>query len=227
MRNAERKALGELNAAPEKIRYPLAGRRKEKCKSTQSKVFLLLQLRAGGLGVGEFHSADSVLRQQSHRILSAVVEFAESEAFFGALLAAQQLKRGLQRAVGWCDAPQASVQQFNGIGLALASKLCKIILPDVPLPNVPSDFAAPRDALQALLQLGPLHAEQVSPTRPRLYRTSYLPSLNSPILPYLTTPMCPPPPPPSRSVPRAQSLRGSCSPRRRAPLKTRSLWAER
>ena len=50
-----------------------------KVKTVQAKTSLLLQLRAGGHGLGEFHSAEYVLLQSGGRVLNALVEYLSRE----------------------------------------------------------------------------------------------------------------------------------------------------
>jgi hypothetical protein len=59
LRHNEKKALFEINSS-QKIRFPCldANKKKSKIKTAAMKASLLLQLRAGGHALGEFHSAE-------------------------------------------------------------------------------------------------------------------------------------------------------------------------
>ena len=79
------------------------------------KSSLLIQLRAGGHALGEFHSAEYVLTQCGGRVLNALVEFLTmKEGHAAALLAALQLRRSLVGSLGWHDNPIAAVRQLDG-----------------------------------------------------------------------------------------------------------------
>jgi len=95
-----------------------------KVKTAAMKASLLLQLRAGGHSLGDFHSAEYTLDQSGSRILNALTEYLMQElARADVLHAAFVLRRSLQRSIGWHDDPLAGVRQLEGIGPALAQKL--------------------------------------------------------------------------------------------------------
>ena len=123
LRNTEKKALGAINKSNENVRYPIDGSRKAKCKTTASKVFLLLQLRCAGESLNEFHSLQFQLVEIGCRILRTIVEFAEESEFGYVLQEATLLHRSLSSGAGWHDLPSAIYRQIRGVGPQLATKL--------------------------------------------------------------------------------------------------------
>lgn len=124
LRHNEKKTLAAINA-DKKVRYPIDGSRKAKCKTPASKAFLLLQLRAGGSSLEQFEDARPVIVEKGGRILRALVEYAEHQGYCSVLLAAVQLHRSLVSGAGWHDAPTAAFQQFSGVGAHFAAKLAE------------------------------------------------------------------------------------------------------
>ena len=102
---------------------PLYSQTPAKVKTAATKVSLLLQLKAGGFPLNEFHYTDWPLAQNSGRILRALVDFLEVSRQFEPLCGALLLQRSLLASVGWHDDPAAGVRQLSGVGVALMEKL--------------------------------------------------------------------------------------------------------
>ncbi|KAL1528295.1 hypothetical protein AB1Y20_009651 [Prymnesium parvum] len=104
-----------------------------RCKTTATKANLLLQLKAGGLPMQEFHYADWILSQNGKRILRALVDHLENVQMFNPLHKALLLQRSLSASVGWHDDPASGVRQLSGIGIVLLEKLREGLGGDVSL----------------------------------------------------------------------------------------------
>ena len=107
LRHNEKKALFAINSS-KTLRFPIyekeGSTKRAKIKTAANKVALLLQLRAAGHPLGEFHSAEFVLEQCGSRILNALIEYLTTEEKHAdALHGAFVLRRSLHRSIGWHD----------------------------------------------------------------------------------------------------------------------------
>lgn len=150
LRHNEKKALAAINASEEKIRYPIDGSRKAKCKTAVSKAFLLLQLRVGGLPLEGFEDVKPLLIEKGSRILRAMVEYAETQRLCNVLIAAVRLHKALLTGAGWHDSVTAQFQQFAGVGVHFAARLSE----------------ASGGSLLSFAQLTSLKVEQIMPKGP-------------------------------------------------------------
>lgn len=123
LRHNEKKTLAAMNALETKVRYPIDGSRKAKCKTPVNKAFLLLQLRAGGLALENFEDVKTFLVEKSSRILRALIEYAESQRLAAVVLAAVRLHKSILSGAGWHDSKTAQFQQFVGVGAHFATRL--------------------------------------------------------------------------------------------------------
>jgi hypothetical protein len=150
LRHNEKKALAAINASEKKIRYPIDGSRKAKCKTAASKAFLLLQLRAGGSPLEGFEDVKPLLIEKGSLILRAMVEYAEKQRLCNVLLSAERLHKSLLTGAGWHDAVTAQFQQFSGVGVHFAARLSE----------------ASGGSLASFAQLTSLKVEQIMPKGP-------------------------------------------------------------
>ena len=147
LRTIDKKPLAAINASEEKIRFPIDGSRKSKCKTPASKAFLLLQLRASGAPLEGFDDTRILMQEKGCRVLRAMIEYAESAGLSGPLCAAVRLHKSLSSGAGWHDAPTAAFRQFTGVGAQTAARLSE----------------ASQGSLQAFGQLTSLRVDQVAP----------------------------------------------------------------
>lgn len=128
LRANEKKQLGVLNAS-KSIRFTIVDPNAKKpgtpskCKTSEMKANLLLQMRAAGHSLGELHHAEFTLLQGSSRVLRALVEYLEAEHRFAPLHASLLLQRSLLTGAGWHDDAAAGVRQLEGVGPQTLEKL--------------------------------------------------------------------------------------------------------
>ena len=123
LRVAEKKTLAALNADADAIRFPIDGSRKAKCKTTASKVWLLLQVRCSGAPLGEFHGLQPLLLGACRRIVGAIVKYAECVELGTLLCAAVAVGKSLESGAGWYDESLSPFRQLAGVGAVLATKM--------------------------------------------------------------------------------------------------------
>ena len=106
LRNTDKKPLFAINTS-KNIRFPLMdGKKKSKIKTAAMKASLLLQLRAGGHNLNEFHAAEYTILQSGGRILNGLVEYLTREEKHANALRAESNLRPIQIALEFPPRPR-------------------------------------------------------------------------------------------------------------------------